>query len=107
MMEGGGVTGRLGAEGGPEGGVGGFCADAVGARNATANANSTRMRLSFMGGILEADRLTYCMVGGPFVWVKVFEGTFEGTFEGGAPGGSVSHIVRTTRNWALPLVMRA
>src|SRR5213082_2211858 len=99
MMEGGGVTGRLGAEGGPEGGVGGFCADAVGARNATANANSTRMRLSFMGGILEADRLTYCMVGGPFVWVKVFEGA--------APEGSVSYVVRTTRNWALPLVMRA
>ena len=97
------MTGRLGAEGGPEGGVGGFCADATGARNAMVNTSSARMRLSFMDGILEADRLTYCMVGVPFVWVKVFEGTFEGA----APEGSVSYIVRTTRNWALPLVMRA
>ena len=79
-MEGAGLAGRLGGEDvGPEGGVGGFCGDATGAKSPMVNASAARMRFRFMRGILGAELLLYRILGGPFVWVKAFEGA--------APGG--------------------
>ena len=101
------MAGWLGGEGaGAGGGAGGFCADAMGAKSEMVNASSARMRLRlFIGGILEAERLRYCILGGPPVWVKAFQEVAGVSHR--EEFVKHSHMVRTTRNWALPLVMRA
>ena len=95
------MEGRAVGEGvGPGGGAGGFCADAIGAKSPVAKASPARMRLCLIGGILGAPRLMHWILGVPFVGVKAFEGA-------ASRDESVIHRVRTTRNWAWPLVMRA